>query len=102
MQLFAALELLMALRGLSWHAQGRSGTQNGAQKEPKSGPKVVQKLFKNLSQKWSRKGPKKWSPKSIALGGFFEVSFNMLSTGMVFGEQEAIFCRQAWCFVDML
>ena len=57
MQLFAALELLMALLCLSWHAQGRSGTQNGAQKEPKSCLKVVQKLFKNRSQKLSRKGP---------------------------------------------
>ena len=56
MQLFVALELLMALLGLSWRAQGRSGTQNGAQKKPKSGPKVVQKLFKNRSQKLSQKG----------------------------------------------
>ena len=65
--LFAALELLMALRGLSWHAQDRSGTQEG----PKSYPKVVQKQVKNRSHNKSRKGnqndpkmiPKIYSPK---------------------------------------
>ena len=58
--LFAALELLMALRGQSCHARGRSGTKKGPQKAPKSGPKVVQKLFKHRSPKRSQKGPQNY------------------------------------------
>ena len=29
-------------------------------------------------------------------------SLLILSTGMVFGDNDAIFCRQAWCFVSTL
>ena len=77
--------------------------------EPKWTPKGTPKLQKMCSKMEPEKGPKidqKMVPKIYWIRRGFRVLLgavlNILSTGMVFGEQEAIFCRQAWCFVDML
>ena len=105
MQLFGSLELLMALLGSSCPILGpiwsRNESKMGPQSCPKSNQKVVQKTTPKITKEMQILGPKSyWFQR--AFGVLFGVIFKILSTGMVFGEQEAIFCRQAWCFVDML
>ena len=105
MQLFGSLELLMALLGSSCPLLGPIWSQNRSKMGPKSCPKSHQKLVQKSTPKITKTvrilGPEiYWSRRGFRV--LFGVIFKILSTGMVFGEQEAIFCRQAWCFVDML
>ena len=85
----------------SWADLVPKWVQNRPQKLSKKSPKTGPKNTPQITQKVRILGPKIYWPRR-AFGVLFGVIFKILSTGMVFGEQEAIFCRQAWCFVDML
>ena len=62
----APLDLFVGLRGPSWHARGRFGSQNGPQKGPRNCTKIVQKRSLKKVPKWTQK----WSPKAIKFSGF--------------------------------